>query len=256
MNKFEQIFNNKKAFIPFITAGDPDLSVTEQLIYAMEAAGADLIELGLPFSDPIAEGPVIQAADIRALKSGTTTDKIFTMVKRVRGKSQVPLAIMTYVNPIFSYGTDRFMKSAKECGICCVIVPDLPFEEKEELQPFCRRHDISLISMIAPTSKERTAMIAKEAEGFIYCVSSMGVTGVRNEITTDVGAMVRQIKNTTEIPCAIGFGIQAPEQARKMALSADGVIVGSAIVKIIAEYGENCVKYVADYVREIKRAIN
>lgn len=256
MNKFEQIFHNKKAFIPFITAGDSDLSVTEQLIYAMETAGADLIELGLPFSDPMAEGPVIQAADVRALKSGTTTDKIFTMVKKVRVKSQIPLAIMTYVNPIFSYGTDRFMKAAKECGICCVIVPDLPFEEKAELEPFCRRYDISLISMIAPTSKERTAMIAKEAEGFIYCVSSMGVTGVRNEITTDVDAMVRRIKDTKEIPCAIGFGIQTPEQARKMAMSADGVIVGSAIVKIIAEYGENCVKYVADYVREIKNAIN
>ena len=255
MNRIQEVFRNKKAFIPFITAGDPDLKVTEELVAAMAEAGADLIELGIPFSDPVAEGIVIQEADMRALASGTTTDKIFETVRRIRQKTSVPLAFMTYINPIFAYGADKFISSCAQAGIDALIVPDMPFEEKEELHPCCRRYGIDLISLIAPTSHERIKTIAKEAEGFIYCVSSMGVTGVRKEITTDVAEMVSLVKQTKDIPCAIGFGISTPEQAAGMAAAADGVIIGSAIVKLIAQYGENCVEPVRDYVRAIRAAI-
>jgi len=255
MSDLAKVFANGKAFIPFITAGDPSLEITEKLIHEMSRAGADLIELGIPFSDPIAEGPVIQNADVRALESGTTTDKIFDMVKRVRETNDVPLAFMTYVNPIFSYGPKRFMENCREAGICAVIVPDLPFEERHELLPFCKENGVTLISMIAPTSKDRIRMIAKEAEGFIYCVSSMGVTGMRKTIGNDAEEMVRLVKEVKDIPCAIGFGISNPEQAKKMAAISDGVIVGSAIVKIIEEYGADCVPHVVEFVREMKQAI-
>ena len=248
-------FAGGKAFIPFITCGDPHLEVTEQLVYAMVESGADLIELGIPFSDPTAEGPVIQAANVRALSGGVTTDKIFSMVERIRKKTDVPMVFMTYANVVFSYGTERFLKRAQEVGMDGLILPDVPFEEKEEFAPACREHGMSLISLIAPTSQERISRIAKEAEGFVYCVSSLGVTGVRKEITTDVGAMVRLVKESQDIPCAIGFGISTPEQARKMAESADGVIVGSAIVKLCAAHGENCVEPVREYVKSMKDAI-
>ena len=254
MNRIEQVFHNKKAFIPFVTAGDPCIEITEQLVIHMAEAGADLIELGIPFSDPVAEGPIIQEADYRALAAGVTTDKIFDMVERVRKVCNVPIAFMTYANPIYTYGTDRFMMICKSAGIDAIIVPDVPFEEKEELKPTCDKYGIALISMIAPTSKERIHMIAKEAEGFIYCVSSMGVTGVRSEISSEVGEMIRLVKEVKDIPCAIGFGISTPEQAAKMAAISDGVIVGSAIVKIVAQYGNDCVPYVEDYVRSMKGA--
>lgn len=256
MSRVSDVFQNGKAFIPFVTAGDPDLATTEQLIPAMAEAGADLIEIGIPFSDPIAEGIVIQEADMRALASGTTTDKIFTMVKRVREKINTPLAFMTYINPIFVYGAERFLAKCKECGIDALIVPDMPFEEKHELLSYCHNYGIDLISLIAPTSKERITAIAREAEGFVYCVSSMGVTGVRTEITTDIGEMVSLVKKAKDIPCAIGFGISTPAQAKKMASSADGVIVGSAIVRMIAQYGKNCVGPVCNYVKEMKTAIS
>lgn len=255
MSKICDVFHNKKAFIPFITAGDPDLSITEQLIPSMAEAGADLIEIGIPFSDPVAEGIVIQEADMRALAAGTTTDRIFQMVRRVREKTDVPLAFMTYINPIFVYGAERFLAKMKECAVQALIVPDMPFEEKRELLPYCRHYGVELISLIAPTSKERISAIAKEAEGFVYCVSSMGVTGVRREITTDIHEMVSLVKRSKDIPCAIGFGISTPEQAKQMAADADGVIVGSAIVKIIAQYGVNCIAPVCDYVRDMKQAI-
>lgn len=256
MSRIKNIFANGKAFIPFVTAGDPNLEITEQLIIAMAEAGADLIELGIPFSDPVAEGVVIQKADERALLAGTTTDKIFDMIKRVRKTTDVPLAFMTYINPIFVYGADKFFANCKKCAVDAVIVPDLPFEEKDEILPYCKKYDITLISLIAPTSKERISMIASEAQGFIYCVSSMGVTGVRSEITTDISQMVSLAKEAQDIPCAIGFGISTPEQAKEMATKADGVIVGSAIVEIIEKHGENAVKPVKDYVTEMKRALN
>ncbi|WP_313074902.1 tryptophan synthase subunit alpha [Lacrimispora sp.] len=256
MSRITEVFTKGKAFIPFITAGDPDLSITELLIPAMAEAGADLIEIGIPFSDPVAEGIVIQEADMRALSAGTTTDKIFESVKRIRMKTNVPLAFMTYLNPVFVYGSERFIKNAAECGVDALIVPDLPYEEKEELKPYCNQYGIDLISLIAPTSKERIKTIAAEAEGFVYCVSSMGVTGVRTKINTNIGDMISLVKETKDIPCAIGFGISTPEQAKEMSQYADGVIVGSAIVKLAAKYGTDCIEPICSYVKEMKAAIS
>jgi tryptophan synthase alpha chain len=256
MNKrIKEAFENGKAFIPFITCGDPSLDVTMQLVYALEEAGADLIELGIPFSDPTAEGPVIQAANVRALSGGVTTDKIFDMVVKIREKTAIPMVFMTYANVVYSYGTERFVKRAAEIGMNGLILPDVPFEEKEEFDTVCRQYGLDLISLIAPTSHERIARIAGGAEGFVYCVSSLGVTGTRSQITTDIGGMVQLVKKAKDIPCAVGFGISNPEQAKKMAGQSDGVIVGSAIVKLCAQYGEECVPYVKAYVKEMKDAI-
>lgn len=255
MSKIAEAFHNKKAFIPFITCGDPSLEVTEKLVYAMADAGADLIELGIPFSDPTAEGPVIQQADLRALNGGVTTDKIFDMVRRLREKVSLPMVFMTYANVVYSYGSERFISRAAELGMDGLILPDVPYEEKEEFAEICRKYGMDLISLIAPTSHDRIRMIAKEAEGFVYCVSSLGVTGVRSEITTDIGAMVKLVKEVKDIPCAVGFGISTPEQAAKMASLSDGAIVGSAIVKLCAQYGEDCVPYVAEYVKSMKDAV-
>ena len=256
MNKnIAAAFGKGKAFIPFVTCGDPSLDVTEQIVYAMEEAGADLIELGIPFSDPTAEGPVIQAANVRALGGGVTTDKVFDMVVRIRKKTRIPMVFMTYANVVFSYGTERFIKKASEVGMDGLILPDVPFEEKEEFDSVCKAYGIDLISLIAPTSHERIAMIAKEAEGFVYCVSSLGVTGTRSQITTDIGAMVQLVKAEKQIPCAVGFGISTPRQAAKMAEQSDGAIVGSAIVKLCARYGKDCVPYVKEYVKSMKDAV-
>lgn len=255
MSNIYKAFENKKAFIPFVTGGDPDLETTKNLLIAMEKAGADLIEIGIPFSDPIAEGPVIQEASQRALAAGCTTDKLFDMVKEARQRVKIPMVFMTYINPVYTYGKERFMKRCVECGIDGIIVPDLPYEEKEELSGVCESYGIDLISLIAPTSHERIAMIAKEAEGFVYCVSSLGVTGMRTNITTDIGAMVKLVKSQKDIPCAVGFGISTPEQAKKMADQSDGAIVGSAIVKLCGTYGEDCVPKVKAYVKEMKDAL-
>ena len=206
MSKIKSAFQSGKAFIPFVTCGDPSLDVTEQIVYAMADAGADLIELGIPFSDPTAEGPVIQEANVRALSAGTTTDKIFDMVRRIRQKTDIPMVFMTYANVVYSYGSERFIRTAAEIGMDGLILPDVPFEEKAEFDPLCRQYGIDLVSLIAPTSHDRIRMIAKEASGFVYCVSSLGVTGVRSSITTDIGAMVKLVKETQDIPCAVGFG--------------------------------------------------
>lgn len=254
MTKIADAFANGKAFIPFLTCGDPDLETTEKLIGAIAEAGADLIELGIPFSDPTAEGPVIQDANLRALSAGTTTDKIFDMVRRVRQTVSIPMVFMTYANVIFSYGADRFLKTAAEIGMNGIIVPDVPFEEKQEFEPMCQKYGLDQISMIAPTSHDRIRAIAEQANGFLYCVSSLGVTGTRTAITTDIGAMVKLVKEVKDIPCAVGFGISTPEQAESMCRQADGAIVGSAIVKLIAQYGRDSVQPVADYVRTMKTA--
>lgn len=256
MNKrIAEAFANGKAFIPFLTCGDPSLEVTEQLIYAMEEAGADLIELGIPFSDPTAEGSVIQAANVRALSGGVTTDKIFDMVKRLRQNTKIPMVFMTYANVVFSYGTERFIQKAAGLGMDGLILPDVPFEEKEEFDSVCKKYGLDLISLIAPTSHERITQIAKEAEGFVYCVSSLGVTGMRSAITTDIGAMVQLVKAEKDIPCAVGFGISTQEQAAAMAAKSDGAIVGSAIVKLCGQYKEACVPYVKEYVKSMKDAV-
>ena len=254
MTKIADAFANGKAFIPFLTCGDPDLETTEKLIGAIAEAGADLIELGIPFSDPTAEGPVIQDANLRALSAGTTTDKIFDMVRRVRQTVSIPMVFMTYANVIFSYGADRFLKTAAEIGMNGIIVPDVPFEEKQEFEPLCQKYGLDLVSLIAPTSHDRIRAIAEQANGFLYCVSSLGVTGTRTAITTDIGAMVKLVKDVKDIPCAVGFGISTPEQAESMCRQADGAIVGSAIVKLIAQYGRDSVQPVADYVRTMKTA--
>lgn len=254
MNRIDRVFANGKAFIPFITAGDPSLEITEKLVLGLAEAGADLIELGIPFSDPVAEGEVIQAANIRALTGGVTVDKVFNMLKNIRRICDVPIAFMTYANPVFAYGTDSFLKNCRQSGVDAIIVPDLPFEEKEEFMPYCLKYGVTLISMISPASGNRIKMIAKEARGFVYCVSSMGVTGVRQNISDDVKEMVKLVKEVKDIPCAIGFGISTPEQAAKMAEFSDGVISGSAIVKIVEQYGFGCVPHVTVFARLMKNA--
>lgn len=256
-NRINKAFNtpNGKAFIAFLTAGDPDMDSTVSFILEMEKAGADLIEVGIPFSDPIAEGPVIQEADLRALEGGMTTDGAFEVVRRVREKSQIPLVFMTYLNPVFHYGYDRFFAKCEEVGVDGIIIPDLPFEEKKEVDEPALAHNVTLISMIAPTSEERIQRIASEAKGFLYVVSSLGVTGVRTQITTDLDSIVKNIRKATNIPCAIGFGISTPDQAAKMAAVSDGSIVGSAIVKIIAQHGKEAGPVISEYVKSMKDAV-
>ena len=255
MSKIAQAFADGKAFIPFLTCGDPDLETTAKLVRAMAAAGADLIELGIPFSDPTAEGPVIQGADLRALASGTTTDKVLDLVADLRRDVTIPMVFMTYANVVYSYGAERFIARAAELGIDGLILPDIPYEEKDEFAPLCRQYGLDLVSLIAPTSEQRIAMIAKEAEGFLYIVSSLGVTGVRSEITTDIGAMVALVRESSRVPCAVGFGISTPEQAAKMAALSDGAIVGSAIVRLIEKHGRDSVGPVTDYVKSMKDAL-
>ena len=255
MSKIKSAFENGKAFIAFITCGDPDLETTAAAVRAAAENGADLVELGIPFSDPTAEGPVIQGANLRALNGGVTKDKIFAFVKELRRDVTVPMVFMTYANVVFSYGAEKFISTCRDIEIDGLILPDQPFEEKEEFRPICKKYGVDLISFIAPTSENRIAMIAKEAEGFLYIVSSLGVTGTRSEIKTDLASIVDVVRQNTHIPCAIGFGISAPEQAKKMADISDGVIVGSAIIKLLEKHGKDAPKYIGEYVRSMKDAI-
>lgn len=255
MSNTANAFKNGKAFIPFITCGDPDLETTGKIVRAMADNGADLIELGIPFSDPTAEGPVIQSANIRALSAGVTTDKVFDFVHDLRKDVHIPFVFMTYANVVFSYGSERFIKKCAEIGVDGIILPDVPFEEKEDFAPVCRQYGVDFISMIAPTSEDRIEKIAKEAEGFLYVVSSLGVTGVRSEIKTDIGAMTAVVRKHSKVPCAIGFGISTPEQAKKMAALSDGAIVGSAIVRQVAQYGRDAAPHIGEYVRSMKNAV-
>lgn len=255
MSNIGKAFEHGKAFIAFITCGDPDLETTAGVVRAAAANGADLIELGIPFSDPTAEGPVIQGANLRALRGGITTDKIFDFVRQLRRDVAVPMVFMTYANVVFSYGAERFIRTCREIGMDGLILPDLPFEEKEEFLPLCHKYDVALVSLIAPTSENRIAVIAREAEGFLYIVSSLGVTGVRSEIATDLSSIVRVVREHSKVPCAIGFGISTPEQAEKMAGIADGVIVGSAIIKLLEKHGKEAPAYVGAYVKSMKDAM-
>ena len=253
--KISDAFSKGKAFIGFITAGDPDLDTTKEIILQMEQAGCDLVEIGIPFSDPIAEGPVIQNANIRALKNKVTTDDVFAAVNDIKDTVHIPMVFMTYLNVLFKYGYDRFLQNAANAGICGVIIPDLPYEEKDELQSVAKNYGVQVVSLIAPTSEERIKTIAADAEGFVYAVSSLGVTGVRSEIKTDLESITAAIKAATDVPVAIGFGINTPEQAKHYSSIADGVIVGSAIVKIIEKYGKDSPKKVFDYVKSMKDAM-
>ena len=255
MSNIQEAFAHGKAFIPFITCGDPDLATTAAVVRAAVANGADLIELGIPFSDPTAEGVVIQAANVRALQGGVTTDKIFDLVRDLRGDVKVPFVFMTYANVVFSYGAEKFISTCAAIGVDGLILPDLPFEEKDEFLPTCKKFGVDLISMIAPTSEQRIAMIAREAQGFVYIVSSLGVTGVRSEIKTDLRSIVAAVRANTKIPCAVGFGISTPAQAKAMAAISDGAIVGSAIIKLLAEHGAAAPEFVGEYVREMKNSL-
>lgn len=255
MNRIKTAFENGKAFIPFITCGDPDLQTTAAAVREMATNGADLIELGIPFSDPTAEGPVIQGANFRALKGGVTTDKVFDLVRDLRKDVSVPFVFMTYANVVFSYGAEKFISTCSEIGVDGIILPDVPFEEKEEFAGICKANDVALISMVAPTSEDRIAMIAKEAEGFLYVVSSLGVTGMRSEIKTDLPSIIKVVRANSQIPCAIGFGILTTQQAHDMAEISDGAIVGSAIIKILAEHGKEAPARIGDYVRSMKEAL-
>ena len=255
MSNIRKAFEQGKAFIPFITCGDPDIRTTEAAVRAAVENGADLIELGIPFSDPTAEGPVIQGANLRALTGGIKTDHIFDLVRRLREDIETPMVFMTYANVVFSYGAEKFISACSKVGIDGLILPDIPFEEKEEFLPLCHKYGVDLISLIAPTSEDRIAMIAKEAEGFLYIVSSLGVTGERREITTDIGSIVKLVRENTDIPCAVGFGISTPEQARKMAAVSDGAIVGSAIIRLLERYGQEAPVYIGSYVKEMKEAL-
>ena len=255
MSKIQNAFDHGKAFIVFLTCGDPDLETTASAVRAAAENGADLIELGIPFSDPTAEGPVIQGANLRALRGGVTTDKIFDFVRKLRRDVRIPMVFMTYANVVFSYGAERFISACRDVEIDGLILPDLPYEEKEEFQPLCREYGVDLISMIAPTSADRIAMMAGEAEGFLYVVSSLGVTGTRSEITTDLNSIVKVVRENSSIPCAIGFGISTPEQARAMAAISDGAIVGSAVVKLLEKYGREAPKEIGAYVKRMKDGI-
>ena len=255
MSKIKNAFANGRAFIPFITCGDPDLTTTAACVREMINSGASLIELGIPFSDPTAEGVVIQAANVRALQGGTTTDKVFELVRDLRRDVKIPMVFMTYANVVFGYGAEKFISTCAAIGIDGLILPDVPFEEKDEFQPLCRKFGVDLISMVAPTSENRIAMIAREAEGFLYVVSSLGVTGTRNKIITDLAPIMKVIRENTNIPCEIGFGISTPEQARAMANLSDGAIIGSAIIKILERYGLDAPKHVGAYAKTITEAL-
>ena len=255
MSNIQKAFENGKAFIPFVTCGFPDLETTAKVVRAAADNGADLIELGIPFSDPVAEGVTIQDANYRALENGITTDDVFEFVKELRKDVRIPLVFMTYANVVFSYGTEKFVSTCREIGIDGLILPDVPFEEREEFLEPCRQNGIDFISLVAPTSENRIAKIARDADGFLYVVSSLGVTGTRDEIKTDLSSIVETIRRNSDIPCSIGFGISTPEQARQMASVADGVIVGSAIIKLMSQNERNAAEVVGAYVKTMKDAI-
>lgn len=255
MSRIADAFQNKKAFIAYLMAGDPNLEVSGELLLAAQEAGADLVEIGIPFSDPIAEGEVIQAASVRAMEAGTNLEGVFRMVASIRDRMRIPMVFMTYVNPVFVYGYERFFARCQEIGICGIIIPDLPFEEQGEVKAVAARFQVEAVTLVAPTSKERVARIAQEAGGFLYLVSSLGVTGVRSSITTNVSEMVGEIRQYTGLPVAVGFGIGTPKQAGSFAAMADGVIVGSALVRLVAQYGIDAGAYLTALIRSMKRSI-
>ncbi len=257
MSNIDKVFARGKAFIPFITVGDPDIETTEKLVYALEEAGSDLIELGIPFSDPTAEGPVIMGASERALQNSICTDDVFDLVQRIRKNTDIPLAFMTYANVIFSYSIERFAQRAQQAKIDAVIIPDIPFEESEEFEQIFSEFGVDFISLIAPTSRDRVKMIAQEAKGFLYCVSSLGVTGVRSSFSSNLEDLIKTVKQVRpSLPCAVGFGISNPQQAHEMAAISDGAIVGSAIVELVEQYGRDCVSKVKEFASSMKESVS
>lgn len=257
MSRLSKLSKENKLFIPFIVCGDPDIETTKEIVLSCVKAGADVIELGIPFSDPMAEGPVIMNAYDRVIKAGTTTTKVINMLSEIRTQVDIPLVFMTYANVVYAYksGIEDFVKEAAAAGIDALILPDVSFEEKAEFSDICDKYDVDFISLIAPSSEDRIEMIAREAKGFIYCVSSLGVTGVRENIDTDIDSMIQRVRKVSQIPCAIGFGISTPKQAKLMADKADGVIVGSGIVSLCEEYGKEAPVKVFEYVRSMKEEL-
>ena len=255
MNRIGDAFKNKKAFVAYLMAGDPDLVTSAEYILTAQKAGADLIEIGIPFSDPVAEGEVIEAAGLRALAAGTRLDGVFDMVESIKDQMHIPIVFMTYLNPVYVYGYERFFAKCANIGICGIIIPDMPFEEQEEAKDVAKKYEVEVVTLVAPTSEQRIKEIACHAEGFIYLVSSMGVTGVRSEITTDLSFIIAEIRKSTDIPVATGFGISTPEQAEHYATVADGVIVGSAIVSIIARHGRNAHQNLHEYIHAMKSVL-
>lgn len=257
MNRIDDHFQkDTKSLIVFFTAGDPNLDKTKEYILTAEKAGADVVEIGIPFSDPLAEGPVIQEANIRAMSRNIKVDDVFAMIEEVRKETDIPLVFLTYMNPVFFYGYDAFFKQCKKVGIDGIIMPDLPFESHTEIKDYTTNYDVKLISLIAPTSKERIKAIASKSEGFVYAVSSLGVTGVRQEITTDIESLVSEIKKYTKTKVAVGFGISRPDQVKEYSAYADGCIVGSAIVKLVEKHKSNANTYLEEYISELKQAMD
>jgi tryptophan synthase alpha chain len=264
MNRIDKAFSelkgkNKKAFVPFITAGDPTLDITKSLILTLKSVGADIIELGIPFSDPIADGPSIQRASLRSLEHNTSLRDVLNMVAEIRKDTQIPIVLMGYYNPIFKYGVAKFTKDATESGVDGVVVADLPPDESAELTKSAKEHNLATIFLVAPTSTpDRVKLIAESCTGYIYCVSTTGVTGARTTVSDMLTPTLKLIKKYTDKPIAVGFGVSTPEQASEIAKVADGVIIGSAIVNIIEKYKDNpseLLSSVKDFASKLARAI-
>lgn len=255
MSKMKNAFANKDAFAAFITCGDPDLETTAAAVRAAAENGADLIELGIPFSDPTAESSVIQRSNLRALAGGTSTDRIFAFVKELRQEVTVPMVFMAYANVVFSYGAERFISACRDAGVGGLILPDLPFEEKEEFLPFCRKYGVDLVSVIAPAPEKRIAEIARNAEGFLYLVSGPGAAGGERRIASQFADMVKTVRANTDVPCAIEADLSAPWQAKNMAGISDGIIAGSAMVELLEQHGKEAPRYIGEYVKSVKDAL-
>lgn len=255
MSNLKEIFTDKKAFIPFVVADDPDVETTVESVLTLAKNGADIVELGIPFSDPVADGPVIQKADLRAFKAGVSTEVVFEIVEKIRQESNVPIVFLTYLNIPFKYGYEKFCQRCQKLNISGLVIPDAPIEEQGELRPIAEQFGVDLIPLVAPTSGKRIEKIAQSATGFIYVVSSLGVTGVRDDLAIQqLSKTITQIKQVTDIPVAIGFGIHSPEQVEKLASITDGIIIGSAVVKIIAERGD-IQSNLAQYAQQIKKVL-
>ena len=252
MSHTSEAFKKGKAMIAFLTAGVPSMEDTVKYVLDLEKAGVDLIEIGVPFSDPIADGPVIMEADVKALENHIHLPQVMELVKTLRTKTQIPIVLLTYYNPVFNYPSSRFFEEAKEIGIDGVIIPDLPFEEQGEIRPLADANGVDIIQMVAPTAAERIRASLRHATGFVSVVSSMGVTGMRGHIQTDLREIIRIARETTDTPLAIGFGIHTPEQAGRMAKLADGVITGSGVVDIINKNGSDASEKLIAYIRGLK----
>ena len=255
MNKMENAFKDKKALIGFVTAGDPSLDVTEQVIYKMVQGGCDIIEIEIPFSDPVAEGPVIQSANVRAIGNGTTTDKVFTLAKKVSCKVDVPIVFMAYLNVLFKYGYDKFLEKAKHCGVSGVVIPDLPYEEKAELETVADQYGITVLSFVAPATEERIKTIAAEANGFINAMSTMGYRSKDSMVVSSSAEIVKCVKAVTDVPVVIAVGVEAAKDTKEYIAYADGVVLNSTIIELIERHGENAPEAVYDYIKSIKQVL-